>query len=49
MLALVPRGANWWFEKLLFKDLPIYLLLIVAVNPIIVGIAEIIAKRVLSL
>jgi hypothetical protein len=49
MLALVPWGANWWFEKLPFKDLPIYLRLIAAVNPVAVGMAEMIAKRVLFL
>ena len=49
MLALVPRGADWWFEKLPFKDLPIYLRIIAAVDPVAVGMAEMVAKRVLSL
>jgi hypothetical protein len=49
VLALVPRGANTWFERLPFHDLPIYLCLIEAANPVAVGMAEMIAQRVLSL
>ncbi|KAH6676005.1 hypothetical protein B0J14DRAFT_692295 [Halenospora varia] len=49
VLALVPRGANSWFEKLPFKDLLIYLRLIAAVNPVAVGMAEMIADKALSL
>lgn len=49
MLALVPRGANSWFEKLPFKDLPVYLRLVAAVNPVAVDMAGMIGDRVLSL
>jgi hypothetical protein len=49
VLALVPRGANTWFEKVSFKDLPIYFQLIRAVNPIAVEMAEILQGRVQSL
>lgn len=49
MLALVPRGANTWFERLPFKDLPVYLRLVAEVNPVAMNMAEMIADRVLSL
>jgi hypothetical protein len=49
LLALVPRGANTWFERLPFKDLPVYLRLVAEVNPVAMNMAEMIAKRVLSL
>ena len=49
MLALVPRGANTWFERLPFKDLPLYLRLVAEVNPAAMKMAEMIADRVLSL
>jgi len=49
MLALVPQGANSWFEKLPFKDLPVYLRLVAAVNPVAVDMAGMIRDRVLSL
>lgn len=49
MLALVPRGANTWFERLPFKDLPLYLRLVAEVNPTAVDMAGMIRDRVLSL
>jgi hypothetical protein len=49
MLALVPWGANTWFERLPFKDLPVYLCLVAEVNPVAMNMAEMIADRVLSL
>jgi hypothetical protein len=49
MFALVPRGANTWFERLPFKDLPLYLRLVAEVNPVAMNMAEMIADRVLSL
>lgn len=49
MLALVPRGANTWFERLPFKDLPLYLRLVAEVNPVAMNMADMIADRVLSL
>jgi hypothetical protein len=48
ILALVPPGANNWFEKLPLKDLPAYFYLIRAVNPITVSMGEKISDRVLS-
>jgi hypothetical protein len=49
MLALVPRGANTWFEKVSFKDQPVYFQLIRAVNPVSVVMAETLEGRVQSL
>lgn len=49
MLALVPYGANTWFEKLPFKDLPLYLRLVAAVNPIAIDMAEMVGEMILSL
>lgn len=49
IFALVPRGANTWFEKLPFKDLPVYFGLVAAVNPAAANMAEMITERVLSL
>jgi len=46
MLALVPQGANTWFEKLPFKDLPVYFYLVRAVNPLVVLMGESISDRV---
>jgi hypothetical protein len=48
MLALVPPGANNWFEKLPLKDLGAYFYLIRAVNPAAVLMGEKISDRVLS-
>ena len=48
MLALVPQGANNWFEKLPFKDLPVYFCLVHAVNPAAVSMGEMISDRVFS-
>ena len=48
ILALVPPGANNWFEKLPLKDLPAYFYLIRAVNPITVSMGEKISDRVFS-
>jgi len=48
MLALLPQGANTWFEKLPRKDLPIYFLLVRAVNPMAVMMGEKISDRVSS-
>lgn len=49
MLPLVPRGANSWFEALPFGDMPIYLRLITAVNPVAVAMAEMTHDWTLSL
>ena len=49
MLALVPRGANSWFEKVSFKDLPVFFQLIRAVNPVAAEMAEMLQGRVRSL
>jgi hypothetical protein len=43
MLALVPWGANIWFERLLFKDLLMYFCLMAKVNPVAINMAEMIA------
>ncbi|PVH72216.1 hypothetical protein DL98DRAFT_596190 [Cadophora sp. DSE1049] len=48
MLALVPPGANNWFEKLPLPYLPVYFYLIRAVNPIAVSMGETISDRVLA-
>ncbi|PVH71392.1 hypothetical protein DL98DRAFT_540093 [Cadophora sp. DSE1049] len=48
MLALVPPGANNWFEKLPLAYLPVYFYLIRAVNPIAVSMGEAISDRVLA-
>lgn len=48
MLALVPPGANNWFEKLPLPYLPIYFYLIRAVNPLAVSMGEAISERVLA-
>ena len=49
ILTLIPQGANTWFKRLLFKDLPLYLRLIAEVNLVTINIAEMIIERVLSL
>ena len=49
MLALVPRGANSWFEKLPFKDVPVYLRLVIAVNPVAIDLGGMITERVFAL
>jgi hypothetical protein len=48
ILALVPPGANTWFEKLPLKDLSVFLYLVRAVNPTAVLMGEKISDRVLS-
>jgi hypothetical protein len=48
ILALVPPGANTWFEKLPLKDLPVFFYLVRAVNPATISIGEKISGRVLS-
>jgi hypothetical protein len=48
ILALVPPGANTWFEKLPLKDLPVFFYLVRAVNPAAVLMGERISDRVLS-
>jgi len=49
MLALVSPGANNWFKKLPFTNLPVYFSLVQAVNPAAVAIREMILDRVLLL
>jgi hypothetical protein len=49
MLALVPRGANTWFEKLPFKVVPVYLRLVAAVNGAAMGLAERLGDYVLCI
>jgi hypothetical protein len=48
ILALVPPGANTWFEKLPLKDLPVFFYLVRAVNPATISMGEKISGRVLS-
>jgi hypothetical protein len=48
ILALVPPGANTWFEKLPLKDLPVFFYLVRAVNPATISMGEKISDRVLS-
>jgi hypothetical protein len=48
MLALVPQGANTWYEKLPLKELPVYFLLLRSVNAAAVSMGETISARVFS-
>jgi hypothetical protein len=46
MLAMIPQGTNNWFEKLPFKDMPLYFCLVRTVNPTAVSMGEMISNRV---
>jgi hypothetical protein len=48
LLALVPLGANTWYERLLLGDVPVYFTLVRAINPAAVLMGEKISDRVLS-
>jgi hypothetical protein len=48
LLALVPPGANTWYERLPLGDVPVYFTLVRAINPAAVLMGEKISDRVLS-